>query len=126
MDWRENQILGGRFSVSCPQLAAKAAYSGLQKILQQEWQFVLRVTKNIRPEFEAVEPALLSRTFLPTLFEDCYEDDEQCLLYPSEVGRSGYSKPYTLAQQLTSITMRAFDMLSHLGRLSIIQNISQS
>jgi hypothetical protein len=55
----------------------QAAYSGLQKSLQQEWQFVQcqRVTKNIGPEFEAVEVAL-SRTFLSTLFGDDYDDDD--------------------------------------------------
>jgi hypothetical protein len=46
---------------------SQAAYSGLQKSLQQEWQFVQRVTKSIGPEFEAVEVAL-SRTFLPKLY----------------------------------------------------------
>jgi hypothetical protein len=53
----------------------QAAYSGLQKSLQQEWQFVQRVTKNIGPEFESVEQAL-SETFLPTLFGDDYGDDD--------------------------------------------------
>ena len=36
----------------------QAAHSGLQKSLQQEWQFVQKVTKNVGPEFEAVEVAL--------------------------------------------------------------------
>ena len=53
----------------------QAAYAGLQKSLQQEWQFVQRVTKNVGPEFEAVELAL-SGTFLPTLFGDDYGDDD--------------------------------------------------
>ena len=47
----------------------QAAYSGLQKSLQQEWQFVQRVTKDAGSEFEAVELAL-SGTFLLTLFGD--------------------------------------------------------
>ena len=47
----------------------QAAYSGLQKSLQQEWQFAKRVTKDVGSEFKAVELAL-SGTFLPTLFGD--------------------------------------------------------
>jgi hypothetical protein len=53
----------------------QAAYAGLQKSLQQEWQFAQRVTKNIGPEFESVELAL-SKAFLPTLFGDDYGDDD--------------------------------------------------
>jgi hypothetical protein len=53
----------------------QAACSGLQKSMQQELQFVQRVTKNIGQEFEAVEVAL-SRTFLPTPFGDDYDDDD--------------------------------------------------
>jgi hypothetical protein len=53
----------------------QTAYSGLQKSLQQEWQFVQRVTKGIGPEFQNVELAL-SRTFLPTLFGDNYDEDD--------------------------------------------------
>jgi hypothetical protein len=53
----------------------QAAHSGLQKSLQQEWQSVQRVTKNMGQEFEAVEVAL-SRTFLPTPFGDDYDDDD--------------------------------------------------
>jgi hypothetical protein len=53
----------------------QAAYSGLQKSLQQEWQFILRVIRNIGPAFKGVEEAL-SKTFLPTLFGDDYDDDD--------------------------------------------------
>ena len=53
----------------------QAAYSGLQKSLQQEWQFVQRVTKGIGPEFKNIELSL-TRTFLPTLFGDDYGDDD--------------------------------------------------
>jgi hypothetical protein len=42
--------------------------------LQQEWQFVQRVTKGIGPELAAVEQTL-AKTFLPTLFGDEYDDD---------------------------------------------------
>jgi hypothetical protein len=47
----------------------QAAYSGLQKSLQQEWQLVQRVTKGIGPEFASVEQSL-AEIFLPTLFGD--------------------------------------------------------
>jgi hypothetical protein len=54
----------------------QAACPGLQKPLQQEWQFVQQVTKNIRPDFAAVEVALSMTAFLPTLFgDDCDCDD---------------------------------------------------
>ncbi len=50
----------------------QTAYSGLQKSLQQEWQFVQRVTKGIGHEFQDVELAL-AKTFLPTLFGDNFD-----------------------------------------------------
>jgi hypothetical protein len=60
---------------SVMQAFPQAAYSGLQNILQQEWQFVQRVTKGIGPEFAAVEQTL-AKTFLPTLFGDEYDDND--------------------------------------------------
>jgi hypothetical protein len=45
----------------------QAAYAGLQKSLQQEWQFLQRVTNGLSDEFEAVEEALATK-FLPSLF----------------------------------------------------------
>ncbi len=50
----------------------QSAYSGLQKSLQQEWQFVQRVVKDVGEEFEGIEKAL-ARTFLPALFNDDYD-----------------------------------------------------
>jgi hypothetical protein len=43
---------------SVTQAFPQAAYSGLQKSLQQEWQFVQRVPKRIGPEFASVEQTL--------------------------------------------------------------------
>jgi hypothetical protein len=43
--------------------------------LQQEWQFVQRVTKGIGPEFASVEQSL-AETFLLTLFGDEYDEDD--------------------------------------------------
>ncbi len=60
---------------SVTQAFPQAAYSGLQKSLQQEWQFVQRVTKGIGPEFASVEQTL-AKTFLPTLFGDEYDEED--------------------------------------------------
>ena len=45
----------------------QAAYAGLQKSLQQEWQFLQRVTEGIDVEFSGIESALRTQ-FLPALF----------------------------------------------------------
>jgi hypothetical protein len=50
----------------------QTSYSGLQKLLQQEWQSMQRVTTGIGPEFKEVERAL-AKTFLPALFGDSYD-----------------------------------------------------
>ena len=53
----------------------KLPVSSLQKSLQQEWQFLQQVTKNVGPKFEAVQLAL-SKVSLPTLFvHGCGNDD---------------------------------------------------
>ena len=44
-----------------------SVYAGLQKSLQQEWQFLQRVTSGLSDELEAVEEAL-AENFLPSLF----------------------------------------------------------
>jgi hypothetical protein len=56
----------------------QTACSGLllQKSLQQEWQFVQRVTKHIGPKVADAKVALLSKTFLPTLFGDHDDKDD--------------------------------------------------
>ena len=45
----------------------QAAYAALQKSLQQEWQFLQRVTNGLSNEFKVVEEAL-AENFLPSLF----------------------------------------------------------
>ena len=40
---------------SVTQVFPQVAYSGLPKSLQQEWQFVQRVTKGIGPAFASME-----------------------------------------------------------------------
>jgi hypothetical protein len=49
----------------------QSAYSGLQKSLQQEWQFVQRVRKDIGDEFTEIEEAI-SLLFLPSKLGDDY------------------------------------------------------
>ena len=62
--WSESvEILSG-VSRKHPQ----SAYTGLQKSLQQEWEFVLRVTPGIGDAFGPVETAL-KETCVPALFE---------------------------------------------------------
>jgi hypothetical protein len=58
---------------SVTQAFPQAAYSSLQKSLQQEWQFVQRFTKGIGPEFASIEQTL-AKTFLPTPFGDEYDN----------------------------------------------------
>jgi hypothetical protein len=45
----------------------QAAYAGLQKLLQQEWQFIQRVTEGINNEFSGIEYEIRTK-FLPALF----------------------------------------------------------
>jgi hypothetical protein len=49
----------------------QTAHTGLQKSLQQDRQFVQKVTTGIGPEFKEVEQTL-AKTFLPALFGDSY------------------------------------------------------
>jgi hypothetical protein len=46
-----------------------SAYAGLQKSLQQEWQFVQRVVEEIGEDFSEIEKAITD-LFLPALFAD--------------------------------------------------------
>jgi hypothetical protein len=55
----------------------QSPYAGLQKSLQQEWQFVQRVVKDICGSFIGLEEAL-SKAFLPSLFHDAFDDDDPC------------------------------------------------
>ena len=61
--WTESvEILAG---VSCKHL--QSSYAGLQKLLQQEWEFVQWVTPGIGDAFRPVETAL-KYTFVPAFF----------------------------------------------------------
>jgi hypothetical protein len=58
----------------------QSAYAGLQKSLQQEWQFLQRVVPEIGDKFAGVERAI-SDDFLPALFDDkiCESDKRRAL-----------------------------------------------
>jgi hypothetical protein len=45
----------------------QTAYAGMQKSLQQEWQFLQRVTDGLGEEFDDIEQAMNDK-FLPALF----------------------------------------------------------
>jgi hypothetical protein len=56
----------------------QSAYPGLQQLLQQEWQFVQRVLKDIDEKFPHAKKEM-SQTFLPALFDDTINSDDPCL-----------------------------------------------
>jgi hypothetical protein len=53
----------------------QSAYSGLQRSLQQEWQFVQRIVKDIGGKFPFVEKEM-NQTFLPALCDDAISSDD--------------------------------------------------
>jgi hypothetical protein len=77
--WAEEKTRKWAGAVDELVLAAKnspqAAYSGLQQSLQQEWQFLQRVQKDCGEKIVEVKKSI-SRTFLPALFDDEYDDDD--------------------------------------------------
>ena len=81
----------------------QSAYSGLQKLLQQEWQFVQRVVKNVGHEFEGVERAL-AQVSLPALFDDNYDDamDPRRCLAALPVKFAGLAIPNPTASAATN------------------------
>jgi len=71
----------------------QTTYAGLQKSLQQEWQFVQRVVENIGDNFTNVAEAI-SQLFLPALFNDELEDgDPRHLLAGLPVKHAGLAIP---------------------------------
>jgi hypothetical protein len=55
----------------------QTANAGLQKSLQQEWQFLQRVVPGIGDKFSGVEQAILD-DFLPALFDDKICETNKC------------------------------------------------
>ena len=89
--WEEAVVDLASTAPSFPQ----AAYYGLQKSLQQEWQFVQRLTKDVGSEFKPVELTLFG-TFLPTLFRDDYygDDDPRWNISCLPVTRADHTEPH--------------------------------
>jgi hypothetical protein len=55
---------------------SQSTYTGLQKSLQQEWQFVQRVVKDSGDSFTDVEEALSKAFLLPSLFDNVFDDND--------------------------------------------------
>jgi hypothetical protein len=70
----------------------QAAHAGLQKSLQQEWQFLQRVTNRLSNEFEVVEEALATK-FLPSLFRNGESCDTKRQLVCLPVKHAGLALP---------------------------------
>ncbi len=71
----------------------QAAYTGLQKSLQQEWQFVQRVVSAIGPQFSTVADEISSK-FLPALFGASLKDsDPRLQLARLPVKQAGLALP---------------------------------
>jgi hypothetical protein len=70
----------------------QSAYAGLQKSLQQEWQFLQRVTAGLGKEFRGVEDALTTK-FLPALFGITETDNPLRQLACLPVKQSGLAIP---------------------------------
>jgi hypothetical protein len=70
----------------------QAAYAGLQKSLQQEWQFLQRVTEGLSKEFQDIEQAL-QWEFLPALFGDEIANGLPGLLAGLPVKKAGLAIP---------------------------------
>jgi hypothetical protein len=62
-DWASAVDELSQVAARYPQLA----HAGLQMSLQQEWQFLQRVTNGLGAKFEGIEESL-STKFLPALF----------------------------------------------------------
>jgi hypothetical protein len=76
----------------------QAAYAGLQKSLQQEWQFLQQVTEGIDVEFSGIESALCTQ-FLPALFgkESLTNSQQQLTCLPVKQAGIAIPDPTELA-----------------------------
>jgi hypothetical protein len=79
----------------------QAAHAGLQKSLQQEWQFLQRVTNGLSDELEVVEEAL-AKKFLPSLFGNgeswCEDAKRQLVCLPVKHAGLALPNPTTAAE----------------------------
>jgi hypothetical protein len=89
----------------------QAAYAGLQKSLQQEWQFLQCVTKGLGDEFRNIEKAL-QKDFLPALFGDDLADNILGQLVSLPVKKAGLAiqdPTMSVESNWTASNLRAFD-----------------
>ncbi len=87
-DWADGALELSKIVGRHPQ----AAYAGLQKSLQQEWQFLQRVTSGLSDEFAVVEKALAEK-FLPSLFGNGEQCDTKRQLACLPVKHAGLALP---------------------------------
>ena len=95
--WLKNKISDWVFGVQelarVAQSYPQTAYAGLQKSLQQEWQYLQRVTADIADHFSPIEKAICD-DFLPALFgEPCLEDSYRRPLAALPVKHAGLALP---------------------------------
>jgi hypothetical protein len=77
--WHEDKVSTWELAIGDLSMAAtkypQSAYTGLQKSLQNEWQFVQRVKPGIGEHFQGVKKALATQ-FLPALFGESLATDD--------------------------------------------------
>jgi hypothetical protein len=96
-EWIETKTENWEHAVTQLAAAAKdfpqSAYAGLQKSLQQEWQFVQRATENCGERFNNLSKTIYD-TFLPALFDDdIVEEDPRRKLAALPVKQAGLALP---------------------------------
>ena len=95
--WIQEKTRGWEHAVKALAMAARSypqtAYCGLQRCLQQQWQYVQRVDKDIGGAFEGVRDAIYD-IFLPALLDDAVPvDDPRRALAGLPVKFSGLALP---------------------------------
>ena len=70
----------------------QSAYTGLQKFLQQEWDFVQRVTPGVGDSFGPVEEEL-KETFVPELFKGLWKGVPEREVTCQPVKQAGLALP---------------------------------
>ena len=70
----------------------QTAYAGLQKSLQQEWDFAQHITPDIGMDFQSVEDKLQD-TFLPALFQGATSQIPGRAITGLPVKKTGFPSP---------------------------------
>ena len=125
VDWIQAKVAKWTHDIQSLAAAARAhpqaAYAGLQRSLQQEWQFVQRVVRDAGQFFDPVVQALHG-TFLPALFgADLPEQDPIHTLAGLPVKHVGLALPHPRAtaahnyEASTLLCAELFAALTHSG-----------